>query len=273
MSFAATCFVVLCLTALRCGAHWCDPDHIVWSDDGASVHIPVGCGKADDEAINLSFSQLGSRAVEILAKALQMSQAKRLILEGNQIGYRGAAALAALVARNTRLQSLDLSQNRIGDEGAFLIADALRNNTRLRKLMLGDNGIGPRGAVAVALAVGNGKTWFNADGARPKEKQSTNKHLNSVWLSYNPIGDAGGVVLGEVLSGNTTLAGDSTTRRGSAGGSRKLPGIQKIYLAHCKISDFGAAALGSGLVDNPYITHLVITGNPVSNSMVAGPLL
>jgi hypothetical protein len=275
LSFVVVLFVVLCYTALECASHWCDADHIRWSDDGTAVNIPVGCGSGHDDAINLSFGRLGSRAIEVLAIAMEESVATRLILEGNQIGHGGAVALAVLLSKNTRLLSLDLSNNQIGDEGARAIAQGLRNNTHLRKLMLGNNGIGPRGAAAVALAIGDGRTLLGVDeapqgtagggggGGFGGAAAQANKYLTSLWLSYNPIGDGGGVILGEALSGNTTFLDDGESN-GTAEGVLKLPRVEKLFLAHCGVSNYGGSALGSALVANPHIDQLVLMGNPVS---------
>ena len=246
-------------------AHWCDVDHIPWSEDGKSVKIPVGCATSDDEAINLSAASLGSRAVEILAAALATSRARRLILEDNHIGRKGAAALGALLAKNTRLISLDISRNKIGDDGAREIAEGLRNNTHLRKLMLGDNGIGPHGAEAIAQAIGDGWRRENFDQISKlgKGKKVSGNFIVDLWLSFNPIGDGGAVVLAEILSGNTSVSGSGVVSDGTVG----RPGVEQIFLAHCGIGNYGAASLGSALVLNPHMTNLVLIGNPVSVSI------
>ncbi len=70
-----------------------------------------------------------------------------LDLEGNEIGYDGAKAIASL----TNLTNLDLRYNQIGYDGAKAIASL----TNLTKLNLSSNQIGADGAKAIANSLTN----------------------------------------------------------------------------------------------------------------------
>lgn len=78
---------------------------------------------------------------------------KELFLGQNDIGPRGAAALAAALARgNSTLVALGLGDNRVGVEGAGAFAAALRHNHVLRTLDLKKNGIPKSSSVRALLS-------------------------------------------------------------------------------------------------------------------------
>ncbi len=54
----------------------------------------------------------------------------------NSVGDEGASKLAAKLAANALLLTLDLSSNGIGDRGAAALAEALQLNTTLQNLDL-----------------------------------------------------------------------------------------------------------------------------------------
>eukprot|EP00986_Skeletonema_menzelii_P000176 scaffold48_cov122-Skeletonema_menzelii.AAC.5 len=78
---------------------------------------------------------------------------KELFLGQNDIGPRGAAALAAALARgNSTLVALGLGENRVGVEGAGAFAAALRHNHVLRTLDLKRNGIPKSSSIRALLS-------------------------------------------------------------------------------------------------------------------------
>ncbi len=68
------------------------------------------------------------------------------MLNCNEIGPKGSAALSEALKDNFTVTRLDLSSNNILDAGASSIADFLKVSTVLKYLELEDNGIGPPGA-------------------------------------------------------------------------------------------------------------------------------
>ncbi|KAL7434838.1 hypothetical protein ACHAXM_004291 [Skeletonema potamos] len=78
---------------------------------------------------------------------------KELMLDHNDIGPPGAAALAAALAKgNSTLVAIGLGDNRVGVEGAVAFAAALRHNRVLRKLDLKKNGIPKSSSVRQLLS-------------------------------------------------------------------------------------------------------------------------
>jgi hypothetical protein len=106
-------------------------------------------------ATELVFREVhwGDDEAEKLVEALPaFTSVATLDLSSNEIGPRGAEALAAGVAVSGSLTSLNLWSNSIGDDGASAIGSALKESkvSQLKELSIGCNGIGPNGAKAIA---------------------------------------------------------------------------------------------------------------------------
>ena len=80
-------------------------------------------------------------SVEMIIQALAgHSGMTKIILGGNNVGGRGAAAMAALLANsNSSLEWLNLSSCFLDDRGADILAAALGRNAMLKKLILDGN--------------------------------------------------------------------------------------------------------------------------------------
>ena len=124
--------------------------HLYNSDAFSSFHqerfsccieaILVNCGIDDEGA-------------EILAKRLNTSVLKNLVLDFNRISDSGSVALATnCIARCSEVREISIQCNSIGDSGAIAFADALVNCSSLRRLDLQGNNLGDEGAVAIAKA-------------------------------------------------------------------------------------------------------------------------
>ncbi|HEX7844004.1 MAG TPA: COR domain-containing protein [Kofleriaceae bacterium] len=187
-------------------------------------------------SIHLSDNQIGVKGARALAALTGLTT---LHLGGNQIGDKGARALAAL----TRLTSLSLGPNSIGDEGASGLA-AL---TRLTSLDLFGNAISDEGARALATLTGLislrlGGNQIGAEGARAL---ATLTELTSLLLGGNKIGAQGARALA-TLTRLTSLylwsnkIGDEGARALAA-----LTGLTSLDLGTNQIGDDGARALAT----------------------------
>ena len=76
-----------------------------------------------------------------------------LNISGNNLGNRGASALAGALHVNSALTKLGLSLNGIDDDGAAALGAALRVNRTLTCLHLGRNRVGTAGAAALGEAL------------------------------------------------------------------------------------------------------------------------
>ncbi|CAJ1964317.1 unnamed protein product [Cylindrotheca closterium] len=124
-----------------------------------------------------------------------------LYAEGNQIGDKGAKAIASLLEQDSlSLQGLFLGANQIGPAGAKAFASALSQNKTLTKLYLEGNNIRLEGANAFSDALeamnhSNGATGTGAIG-------STLKHL---FVDNNNIGKEGSKRLAKALNSDTAI--------------------------------------------------------------------
>jgi uncharacterized protein (TIGR02996 family) len=124
----------------------------------------------------LTVRDLGDVPPETFASYPLLAGVARLLLRGNRLGPRGAAALAASPYLG-RLFQLELASCGIGAEGALALARAA-SLPRLCELDLGSNDLGDEGAAALA-------------GSRLLGQ------LRLLDLSYNGIGDRGARALAD----------------------------------------------------------------------------
>ena len=113
--------------------------------------------------VNLGRNKLGDEGTEFIATALKESPTSKLQtlkVYGNNIGAKGAAAMASYMAGSASLTECDLGSNpsigyNSGDEGTNFIAMALKESptSKLQKLEMHNNGISPKGATALAAYV------------------------------------------------------------------------------------------------------------------------
>lgn len=134
------------------------------------------------ESLKLNDCNLGDAGIRHLARALQRNTAvKTLRLENNGITSSGGSAeIAAMLAENTVLISLNVSGNKLGDTGVESLAQGLAGNSTLAHLHLKNVGCGNMGAQALAVVL-------------------PHTGLSILDLSGNQIGDEGGVELGNAL--------------------------------------------------------------------------
>ena len=106
-----------------------------------------GIDVGHDEVVDFHHADItDDEAVELAQALKQNPNLKRVILYGNEIGNKGAVALAELmVEKKDTLEGMWLYTNKIGEVGALAIADAMKGNTQLVQLLLFDNSFGEQG--------------------------------------------------------------------------------------------------------------------------------
>ncbi|MCJ1331138.1 hypothetical protein MMC10_007825 [Thelotrema lepadinum] len=133
-----------------------------------------------------------------LVDSLINSVASNIWLKRNPLTAASAPHIARLIRRSRHLHTLDLDMTELGNDGVTSLFDALLafqvDNTEvetpisLRHLYLNANGIGLEAAASISRFL-----------------RSPICGLESLYLSNNPIGDAGATVLSSGLVHNTTL--------------------------------------------------------------------
>ncbi len=128
------------------------------------------------EFLDLRENEFGELGVRALAEFVQSPTCslQKLLLCGNALGARGAAAVAEAITPASTLEELLLEGTGCGDEGAVVLAAALGRSSRLRTLVLNECGITAAGALALA------------------EGLSKTSSLTTLRLNNNPnVGDEG----------------------------------------------------------------------------------
>ncbi|XP_044289647.1 NLR family CARD domain-containing protein 3 [Varanus komodoensis] len=179
------------------------------------------------QKISLAENQIGNKGAKALARSLMVNRSlMALDLRSNSIGSQGAKALADALKINQYLLSLNLQNNKIKEDGAKCLANAVAHNHTLRTLNLQKNSVGPQGSKEIADALK--KNW----------------NLKELILSSNSVGDAGAAALAEGLRANHTLL--------------------LLDLQSNSISDTGITALTQALCSNKGLSTLNLRENSIS---------
>ncbi|XP_076793384.1 NLR family CARD domain-containing protein 3 isoform X2 [Arvicanthis niloticus] len=204
------------------------------------------------QKISLAENQIGSKGAKALARALLVNRSLvTLDLRSNCIGPQGAKALADALKINRTLASLSLQSNVIKDDGVLCMAEALVSNQTISILQLQNNLIGPIGAQQMADAL----------------KQ--NRSLKELMFSSNTIGDRGAMALAEALKvnqglENLDLQSNAISNTGVAVLMQALCSnhtLSSLNLRENSISPEGAQALAQALCTNSTLKHLDLTAN------------
>jgi serine/threonine protein kinase/Ran GTPase-activating protein (RanGAP) involved in mRNA processing and transport len=185
--------------------------------------------------IDLSFNQIGGKGAKALAGALFKNESLLSIkLAGNRICGAGLKALARALKKNASLTSIDLCSNHMGDKDGKSLADAFGTNKSLTSVDLHGNSIGDEGCKALASGLGDNRSLKTIDLHRNKIGDEgsealacalkKNTMLLSIDLSWNVIGAQGGKALAGALEGKSTALTCINLTRNSlgAGGAKAL---------------------------------------------------
>ena len=187
----------------------------------------------DEDALQLRFPNLTAldlgrvafpqrSAVAALLKRQRRLQT--LTMRDNGTGHLMTALVcSALSAKATRLATLNLGENHIDDRGAASLAEALRGGCSLTALNVRDNGITAAGAAALAASL-------PASG------------LLLLDLSLNSVSVSGAVALAAALETSS---------------------LAERRLGSCNNGDDGARVLGGALPRAPKLRALVLPANGI----------
>nr|XP_033770984.1 NLR family CARD domain-containing protein 3 isoform X1 [Geotrypetes seraphini]XP_033770985.1 NLR family CARD domain-containing protein 3 isoform X1 [Geotrypetes seraphini] len=204
------------------------------------------------QKISLAENQIGNKGAKALARSLMVNRSLAMLdLRSNSIGSKGAKALADALKINQVLLSLNLQNNLIKEEGAKFIAEALLSNRKLAALHLQKNSIGPEGAKKIAEAL----------------KQ--NWSLKELIFSSNCVGDLGAAALAEALKVNCSLStldlcSSSISNAGVTALTDALKsnqGLINLNLRENSISVEGAKEIANALRQNSTLQDLDLTAN------------
>ncbi|XP_013917095.1 PREDICTED: protein NLRC3 [Thamnophis sirtalis] len=232
-------------------------------------------------SLRLDCNQLKDRDMDLLSSMLSVKdcQIQRISLAENQIGTKGAKALAKSLKVNRSLLALDLRSNAIGPNGAKALADALKNNQHLLSLNLQSNMIKDKGAAGLAEVLASNQTLttlhIQKNEVGPQGSKQLAEALKRNWglkdlnLSGNCVGDLGAAALAEGLRLNHTLLtldlqSNSVSDTGVTALTRALccnQGLTSLNLRENSISQEGAQAIAHALRTNCTLKNLDLAAN------------
>ena len=142
---------------------------------------------------------------------------------------------------------LDLCKQAIGPDGAARVLEALGGQT-IRAILFGTGAIGNTGAQAVADALDRGvelETVYlgcnKITDVGPLAEAALRNQVEALWLKRNPLGEAGGHRLAEVIA-------------------RGGPRVLDVY--NCELGDAGVAAIAEALASPACrVEHVYLGGN------------
>ncbi|XP_058013529.1 NLR family CARD domain-containing protein 3 [Ahaetulla prasina] len=232
-------------------------------------------------SLRLDCNQLKDCSMDLLSSVLSGKdcQIQRISLAENQIGTKGAKALAKSMMVNRSLLALDLRSNAIGPNGAKALADSLKNNQHLLSLNLQSNLIKDKGAAGLAEVLTSNQTLMTLhlqkNGVGPQGSKQLAEALKRNWglkdliLSGNCVGDLGAAALAEGLRLNLTLLtldlqSNSISDTGVTALTRALccnQGLTSLNLRENSISQEGAQAIANALRANCTLKNLDLAAN------------
>ena len=247
---------------IRCGLETLD----VSSNYLCNVGLNILSGAIRTAALrhlNINANRIDHRSMDNFATTLKRNALlETLQLDHNQIGSKGAVALASVLWRPEAvmpsLKWLSVQNCSISDEGAKAFAQALQHNSVITRISLGRNQIGPEGATALALMFQN------------------NSKIKEIELSGNSIGDVGIGKLMLALCVNTQvlichLEMTNLTNDGVASITKMLEhnsSVSALKLSQNHIGFTGLIELIPGLL-NTSLTILDLSSNIIQDGIVA----
>ncbi len=175
-------------------------------------------GLAVDQVCHITDQKVSNHDCECLAKALtamKPENLKQIYLTNNDIGDAGCDAVAGAAAVVPNLELLYLARNHIGDAGLTSLAEKASKAPIWQLVLTENEPIGDAGAIAFAQAVS-------------KAPAEAFVKLRWLFLDSTSIGDKGVEALA-----NAMVTG--------------LPGIERLALHNCKLTNKGLGHLASAI--------------------------
>ncbi|KAH9270898.1 hypothetical protein BASA83_006851 [Batrachochytrium salamandrivorans] len=128
-----------------------------------SIFLPM-VGMSLFRYIDLSYNEIGNRGAFALAKVLKDDAAiEVLILRSNNISSEGVISITKSLTYNEKLAHLDLSENPIGDEGGMAIASLLQINANIFNLNLSGCSLGATSLIGLSTVLQSNNSVVNLD--------------------------------------------------------------------------------------------------------------
>jgi Ran GTPase-activating protein (RanGAP) involved in mRNA processing and transport len=197
--------------------------------------------------LNLSMTEITAESIEMIAAGLALNQALQILtLSHNNIQSRGTASLLNALL-TSRVAELHLASNHLKDDVGPHFASFLAESRRLMHLDLSGNSLTQRFAQTIAIPL-----------------STSDRHLASLNLSRNPLGNRGIAAIGPAMATNRSLMrlNVAACKFQPAGFAEFCHSLQKnatlqaLILEHNALRDEGAAALADVVSEHPTLKEL-----------------
>lgn len=178
------------------------PKYTQITDRGVKILVKEGYERYNMKAnwLDFHYNNLTDDSMNFISTILlqETTKVKRLDLQSNQIGPRGAIMLAKALETNTVLEYLNLAENEVRAEGAKALGEMLAKNSHLKALLLFQDTISEASARGLADAFRkrtfsrNAEIMFDVKG-------------HNYQMGRNDIMDQGLANLAYYLRNNTVL--------------------------------------------------------------------
>jgi Ran GTPase-activating protein (RanGAP) involved in mRNA processing and transport len=168
------------------------PDRLLELDVGANHLNDTGVEYLRDflkkasniQSLNLGLNQeFTPRAAAIVAESLQgKNDLKYFFMQGNQVNSTGGKLIAEALLDKSELRLLYIGGNKLNDDGAEAFIKVVEKLSKLQVLYIDGCGITTPTAIRLAHAL-----------------KKSNKVMEAVNLSYNPISPAGMATIRDIL--------------------------------------------------------------------------
>ena len=208
------------------------------------------------EYLDLSYNNIcESGAVQNLITSLTTT--RQLNLTGTGIGLEDCKALSNFLASSNNIKIFDAKNNFLSPDSIQLIIKGISYNSSLEKLYMCDtyfssgNILNLASVLKVHVSLKNLDLWRcniqSSDSVQLANalEESTTTQLNTLILSYNPIGSEGAVAFASMLAKNKSLT--------------------KLDMNDCNIYTEGAVSLANAMVKNSVVTKFGINYNPIGS--------
>ena len=218
------------------------------------------------EYLNLASNMISGDGLEILVEVISAHTSLRVLNLGlhegsmrkNSLGLQGATCLAAILLKNSSIDTLILEDNDIGANGGECFGIALTQNSNIKHLKISENELRTEGAQLIIKnsskleSLDLSKNYITADAGPILEKLiSSSRRLKKLVLEYNELLPSGAEFISKGLRRNAIL--NTLNLKGNILGDdgvqflvnvlQENKSIRELNLALNEIGPMGASAI------------------------------
>jgi Ran GTPase-activating protein (RanGAP) involved in mRNA processing and transport len=209
------------------------------------------------QRLDLARCKMDDNAIASVAASLMKGKSRLtdLVLQDNDIGADGMAAIAASLRHATELSILNFQSNYIGADGAIAVGGMLKDKLKLTQLWLGGNSLGNDGVTAIAASL------LRATELSDLDLQANSISVDGAKAVADMLEDK--LKLFQLRLGSNNLADDGVAAIESS--LVRATELSELYLEHNSISAHGALAVAAMVEDKSKLSVLRLAHNNISD--------